>query len=107
MCLLGLLYSCDSPKGKFCDEKKTNCSVLFITDNDRCPSPVDDSDVLTMPCDDTDKDGVCRLECLDPSRYISAPTPNNRPCGALGVFDWQHPYQKLVLPTCAGKYSRL
>ena len=56
-----------------------------------------------MPCDDTDQDGVCRLECQDPSRYISAPTPRYRPCGALGVFYRQHPYRKLVLPTCAGK----
>ena len=64
---------------------------------------MDDSDVVTTPCDDTDQDGVCRLECLDPSRYISAPTPRYRSCGALGVFDRQHPYRKLVLPTCAGK----
>ena len=87
--------------------KNTNCSVLYITDNDRCPSPVDDSDVVTMPCDDTDQDGVCRLECLDPGRYISARTPHYRSCSALGVFFWQYPYQKLVLPTCAGKFSRL
>ena len=65
---------------------------------------MDDSDVVTMPCDDTDQDGVCSVICLDPSRYISAPTPRYRPCGALGVFYRQHPYQKLVLPTCAGKY---
>ena len=78
---------------------------MYISDQDTCPSPVDDSDVKITPCDVDTGDGVCGLDCQDsPSKYISAPIPHYQPCGVLGVYNWNMPSKKFVLPTCSGMF---
>ena len=76
---------------------------LTVSDNNVCPAPVDDSDVTITPCDAGGNDGVCGLQCINSaSHYVSAATPEYRPCGVLGVYYWDAPHMDLVLPTCSG-----
>lgn len=75
----------------------------MITDADECQMPETDADVEY--CSPNSKH-ICGLNCPS-GKALSLKHKLKYRCGALGVYNFEHPRKKFILPTCGGLYLEM
>ncbi|XP_071132983.1 uncharacterized protein [Mytilus edulis] len=66
-----------------------------------CPRPETNADISYCP----NSKHICELNCPSGEALCIKHKQKYR-CGALGVYNFEHPRKKLILPTCGGQHNQ-